>query len=54
MPPRSKTYSLLRKNFLDIINLKKLDVTIKIVAKHTGIKLNEISDKHAEIRLSDS
>ena len=29
MPPRSKTYSLLRKNFLDIIDLKKLDVTIK-------------------------
>ena len=54
MPPRSKTYSLLRKNFLDIIDLKKLDVTIKKVAAHTGIKLNEISDKHAKIRLRDS
>jgi len=39
---------------IDIINLKKLDVTIKKVAAHTGIKLNEISDKHAKIRLSDS
>ena len=54
MPPRSKTYSLLRKNFLDIINLKKLNVTIKKVATHTRIKLNEISDKHAKIGLRDS
>ena len=54
MHTRSKTYSLLRKNFLDIIDLKKLDVTIKKVAAHTRIKLNEISDKHAKIRLRDS
>jgi hypothetical protein len=27
---------------------------LKKVAAHTGIKLNEISDKHAKIRLRDS
>ena len=36
------------------IDLKKPDVTIKKVATHTRIKLNEISDKHAKIRLRDS
>ena len=46
--------TLFTGKFLDIINLKKLDVTIKKVVAHTRIKLNEISDKHAKIRLRDS
>ena len=54
MPPKSKTYSLLRKNFLDIIDSKNFDVTIKKIAAHTGIKLNEISNKHVKIRLRDT
>ena len=36
------------------LDLKNLMLQLKKVAAHTGIKLNEISDKHAKIRLRDS
>lgn len=54
MPPKSKKYTNLRKSFLRLTSLYALPVSIKKVAAHEGIELNELADKLAKKRLDFS
>ena len=52
LPPGSKLYSGLRKQFLKIVKGNNFDVVIKKVEAHSGIVMNELADKTAKKRLS--
>ena len=54
LPPGSKLYSGLRKQFLKIVKGNNFDVVIKKVEAHSGIEMNEIDDQVAKNRLSNN
>ena len=53
LPPNSKKYAQIRKYFMKLISDRSLNVVMKKVKAHSGIKMNEIADLVAKKRLFD-